>query len=355
MKRTDPFLGKGFDHSPLTEAEKKIDGFLGQWEPVSISPKDALNGLINPSTNHHDYLLFYFWYECHFKQEIMLSRVLASSTENKGIHYVRCRNKKLEKEVYQESLKYLFSDVCDGFTVYHEYYKRFLGDIGHMSFDQFRGKEMVDLLLKTFPAIRYVHFKNGEFIHRFDTTRRQSKFPTNHSQEIESTFGNTWVEWGEYDVPVFYPTLSVDPEKWSYTPLALNDFDWKQIENTIRESKKIPKIGEGWISETILFKQIKSWLDIEVIHHGSPNWLGAQHLDIWIPKVKVAIEYQGIQHDKPIEFFGGEEGFQKTRERDERKRNLCVENEVHLIEVRPNYSVKALKKEIISIVQSRLK
>ncbi|MNZ78252.1 hypothetical protein D3C78_968180 [compost metagenome] len=63
-----------------------------------------------------------------------------------------------------------------------------------------------------------------------------------------------------------------------------------------------------------------------VIQHGRPRWLGRQHFDIWIPEWKVAIEYHGAQHFRPVDFFGGEEAFKKNLERDERKLNVAREN-----------------------------
>ncbi len=60
----------------------------------------------------------------------------------------------------------------------------------------------------------------------------------------------------------------------------------------------------------------------------------------------MAIEFQGEQHDKPIEFFGGEKAFQETKERDARKRNLCEQNGVYLIYVRSGYSLNKVVKLI---------
>ena len=57
-------------------------------------------------------------------------------------------------------------------------------------------------------------------------------------------------------------------------------------------------------------------------------------LDVYIEQVRVAIEYQGAQHDLPIAYFGGVEGFQKTQERDARKLRLCKKHGVALIYVR---------------------
>lgn len=99
----------------------------------------------------------------------------------------------------------------------------------------------------------------------------------------------------------------------------------------------MPKIGEGWISETDLFYKISNhFINEKVIHHGSPIWLGRQHLDIYFPELNIAIEYQGEQHYKAIDYFGGQEALEKTierDERDERKKLLCEKNNCFLIYV----------------------
>jgi len=101
----------------------------------------------------------------------------------------------------------------------------------------------------------------------------------------------------------------------------------KQAEDLYRESTGMPKIGEGWISETELYYRItEAFQEHEVVHHGSPDWLGRQHLDIYLPRVNIALEYQGTQHYVAVDFFGGQEALEKTKERDERKRIKCYEN-----------------------------
>ena len=42
------------------------------------------------------------------------------------------------------------------------------------------------------------------------------------------------------------------------------------------------------------------------------------------------LEYDGEQHFKPIEHFGGEEKFKIQQERDQRKNNYCLKNNIHL-------------------------
>jgi len=118
----------------------------------------------------------------------------------------------------------------------------------------------------------------------------------------------------------------------------------KRIHNAVEDDVRVKfgyhKIGEEWVNETSLFYQLKQeFPDLEIVHHGRPEWLGKQHLDIWMPNWKIAIEYQGAQHFQAIERFGGEEGLLKTQERDEKKAELCKKNNVELILVNEGYFI----------------
>lgn len=48
-------------------------------------------------------------------------------------------------------------------------------------------------------------------------------------------------------------------------------------------------------------------------------------IDFYIPSRKLAIEYNGEQHYKSIEFFGGDNAFAKQKKRDKRLSELCKE------------------------------
>lgn len=117
----------------------------------------------------------------------------------------------------------------------------------------------------------------------------------------------------------------------------------REAENTAREERGLPNVGEGWIAETALYHDLRRRLaPAEVIQHARPDWLGRQHLDIFIPSLSVAVEYQGRQHDEPVAFFGGEKAWRASRRRDAKKRRLCEQNGVRLIEVRPGYCLEGL-------------
>ena len=121
----------------------------------------------------------------------------------------------------------------------------------------------------------------------------------------------------------------------------------RNIENIARENRGLPRIGEGWVSETELYYAMKdAFPKINVFQHASPEWLGRQHLDVYIPAKKIALEFQGKQHDEPIEFFGGKEGFLTTQKRDAKKMRLCEEHGVRLIYIRAGYSLEDVLREI---------
>lgn len=121
----------------------------------------------------------------------------------------------------------------------------------------------------------------------------------------------------------------------------------REAENLLRVALGVPRVGEGWVSETALYYKVKEFLsDYEVVHHYRAEWLGRQHLDIYIPKLHIGIEYQGEQHFKPIDIFGGLDAFLKNQKRDAEKREKCKKVNVTLIEVLPNYDFESVKYEI---------
>jgi hypothetical protein len=108
----------------------------------------------------------------------------------------------------------------------------------------------------------------------------------------------------------------------------------RDIENNLRENVGLPKIGEGWVSETELFLFLRhAFSQTHVVQHGKPKWLGKQHFDIWLPRWKIAVEYHGRQHFEPVQFFGGEESFEETQQRDIKKKRLARANKVKLFVV----------------------
>lgn len=107
---------------------------------------------------------------------------------------------------------------------------------------------------------------------------------------------------------------------------------WNDAENKMRLIVGVPRIGERFVSETILFKTVAFLLnEHEVIHHYRADWLARQELDIFVPSLNLAIEYQGEQHFLPIEAWGGESALEMTQQRDEEKKRRCAKKGVQLL------------------------
>jgi hypothetical protein len=107
---------------------------------------------------------------------------------------------------------------------------------------------------------------------------------------------------------------------------------WNDIENNVRNEFGFNKIGEGWISESILHKIItKIYSKETVIRNHRPTWLEGLELDCYLPDLKIGFEYQGKQHYFPIDAWGGIISLKKVQERDLRKKELCKILDIKLI------------------------
>lgn len=121
----------------------------------------------------------------------------------------------------------------------------------------------------------------------------------------------------------------------------------RRAENAIREDLDMPRIGEGWISETDLYYKIKKLFNkYNVIQHYNSQWLGKQHIDVFIEEINVGIEYHGLQHFQPVEFFGGQEAFIENQKRDKKKIEKCKMNSTKLIVVTDGYNISDVINEI---------
>lgn len=73
--------------------------------------------------------------------------------------------------------------------------------------------------------------------------------------------------------------------------------------------------------------------------------------DFFLPEYNQCIEYNGQQHYEPYPRFGGQEAFEKTKIRDNIKRNFCSNSNIGLIEI--SYldfdNIEALLSNILSL------
>lgn len=126
--------------------------------------------------------------------------------------------------------------------------------------------------------------------------------------------------------------------QWWYQDLTLYEekdgyrTDWRLARTKIRTQLTADGvIKPKWKHELTLFHAVRKRHQ-DTLYQYRPDWLGRQSLDLFIPSLQTAIEYQGIQHYRPVDFFGGEEALLQRQELDRQKRILCEENNVRLIE-----------------------
>lgn len=153
---------------------------------------------------------------------------------------------------------------------------------------------------------------------------------------------------GDFSIP-YYSIYAQYPND------AFNNLH-RDCENEIRIRMGVPLIGEGWISETELFYRVKElYPSHEIVHHSRPSWLGRQEYDIYFTDLCIAIEYMGLQHYEPVDYFGGEDGFKKIKELDEKKRVISSENNVEIVYVKYDepLDAKSIKNKIDPIVESK--
>ncbi|WP_027407150.1 hypothetical protein [Anaerovibrio sp. RM50] len=87
-----------------------------------------------------------------------------------------------------------------------------------------------------------------------------------------------------------------------------------------------------WVNESILTNYVMDiFTDKTIFTHYRPAILEGLELDIFIKELNLGIEYQGVQHEKAIKVWGGEEGLKIRKEHDERKARLCKENGIKLV------------------------
>lgn len=83
--------------------------------------------------------------------------------------------------------------------------------------------------------------------------------------------------------------------------------------------------------------KIKEYLNEQQIQY-IPQWkqfINGHYLffDFFLPNDNLVIEFQGEQHYKPIEYFGGEKAFETRKKYDQYKKDWCKKNGFILLEI----------------------
>lgn len=121
----------------------------------------------------------------------------------------------------------------------------------------------------------------------------------------------------------------------------------RQAEDETRSVAGVPAVGQGWVSEMTLLRELEAaFPDESIVHQARPYWLAPQSLDVFFPEHCVAVEHQGAQHSRPVEHFGGAQAYERQIDRDSLKRDRVQEVGGVLIEVHPGYRLADVVEQV---------
>jgi hypothetical protein len=101
-----------------------------------------------------------------------------------------------------------------------------------------------------------------------------------------------------------------------------------------RESRGEKKVAEILKNNGIEFRREVTFDDLK--------YKSNLFYDFYLPKFKIFIEYHGIQHCRPVKFFGGKDSFVELRKRDIIKYKYAVNNKYKILWIN-NIPVKDLE------------
>ena len=121
--------------------------------------------------------------------------------------------------------------------------------------------------------------------------------------------------------------------------------DFEQNAHSHLNGRGCPKCNESQMEKNIAKFLEENNIDyISQARKKDLVWLERQSLDFYIPKYHIAIECQGGQHFKTVDFFGGKRGYSDRLKKDLSKYNKCLSNNVKLI----YYVPESLVEEVIN-------
>jgi len=117
--------------------------------------------------------------------------------------------------------------------------------------------------------------------------------------------------------------------------------EWKQTPNNHKNGNGCPvcleSSGERKIRNILNDKKIKS---IPQYKFKDCKNILQLPFDFYLPDYNICIEYNGMQHYKTVEYFGGELGFKKRIVNDKIKKEYCHNNNILLIIIKYNESIE---------------
>lgn len=150
-------------------------------------------------------------------------------------------------------------------------------------------------------------------------------------------------EWRKLDVSSLPPDIPKNPSSTYKNKGWINYYDWIGVDKRTKMSYG-EKIIQDFLTEN----------DVEFIYNRSVKDcknVSKLRFDFYLPQYNTCIEYDGIQHYKPVDAFGGGEEFKRTKERDKIKDEFCEENNIKLVRICYLTPIDEIEMLIIDIIK----
>lgn len=99
--------------------------------------------------------------------------------------------------------------------------------------------------------------------------------------------------------------------------------------------------GEREVSEILQKLEIEYIQEYPIVVNNTHR-----RIDFYLPKYNLAIEYNGLQHYHPIEYFGGEERYEKQKQLDKEKQEYCNKNGIDYLIIPYYYKIEEIEESI---------
>ncbi len=173
---------------------------------------------------------------------------------------------------------------------------------------------------------------SADFIRLFKITKAKCYIPDKNDQGATS-------EERALEKIVYYITTTYIKSKTRNDIKALKEKTFSELKHeALEQYEPYPYVNghQRWKNEYLLYKICKNLYGRQVVYQFRPEYLktekGQMSFDIYLSKYRIAIEYQGEQHFRPVDRFGGEEAFKDLSYRDRLKKEISLKQGIILIE-----------------------
>ena len=120
----------------------------------------------------------------------------------------------------------------------------------------------------------------------------------------------------------------------------IDGYEWDTVPAWLLNGRGCPKCSQSRGE-----RSIKKWLDDHGVNYTTQKKYDdckderQLPFDFYLPDYNTLIEYDGEQHYRPVDFFGGAPAFQKRVRHDQIKTDFCERNKINLLRIPYNEDV----------------